>query len=51
MQQSLSGRKAQKRKAEYRCRSCGAEFSLKPSPNRFVTVKCKYCGSEDVEIL
>jgi DNA-directed RNA polymerase subunit RPC12/RpoP len=40
-----------KAKPNYRCRSCGKEFYLKPSPDRFVTVKCKKCGSTNIEIL
>jgi Zn finger protein HypA/HybF involved in hydrogenase expression len=40
-----------KAKPNFRCRSCGKEFYLKPSPKRFVLVKCKKCGSTDVEIL
>jgi DNA-directed RNA polymerase subunit RPC12/RpoP len=40
-----------KAKPNYRCRNCGKEFYLKPSPDRFVTVKCRKCGSTDVEII
>ena len=35
----------------YRCRNCRKEFTLPPSPNRDVLVRCKKCGSTDVELM